>query len=212
MDQIEYIEENKRELPIWGIPPFPNHRVRFHNDHRPSAALSALINEEMDLVTKDFESVLCHWNSLKMKVERHLDLLIQLRVLEQQDLAVNQSQVACSQRELALDEAKTSRFQSRSVFIFTGITIVFLPLSFFTSYFSMDVEAVLGSPYNSQAFWMISGPISGCIIIGVFGVARFASKVKVPDIESGKTGSTEVSPTRSTFLGNGGERGKLKRS
>lgn len=207
---MEYIEENKRELLIWGIPPFPNHQIRFHENHSPPANICHLINAEMKLISEDFRTVLQHWDTLKRKVGRHLDLLIQLRVLDQQDLAVAQSQIAVSQQQLALEEAKTARSQSRSVFIFTAITVVFLPLSFFTSYFSMDVATILESSYNSRYFWAISGPISVFIILSVFAVARYASRAKVLDVEAGNFGQTTHSAPRSSSWGIWKVRSKAK--
>ncbi|KAH7163452.1 hypothetical protein B0J13DRAFT_634753 [Dactylonectria estremocensis] len=184
-DQIEYIEENQRELVIWGIPPFPNHKVHFHHDHSPPASIRRLINQEMRLVNQDFCHTLRYWRALQSKVDRYLDVLIQLRVLDQQDLTVEQSRMAISQQQIALNEARTLRFQSRSVFIFTAITTIFVPLSFFTSYFSMDVASVLASPYNSQYFWMVGGSISGGIVLAVFITVRFISREREPDLEKG---------------------------
>ncbi|KAH7171368.1 hypothetical protein EDB81DRAFT_942128 [Dactylonectria macrodidyma] len=160
-DQIEYIEENQRELVIWGIPPFPNHKAHFHHDHSPPASIRRLINQEMRLVDQDFRHTMQHWRALQSKVDRYLDVLIQLRVLDQQDLTVEQSRMAIAQQQIALNEARTLRFQSRSIFIFTAITTIFVPLSFFTSYFSMDVASVINSPYNSKYFWMREGAGSG---------------------------------------------------
>jgi hypothetical protein len=42
----------------------------------------------MDLVEKDFNSIIRHSGALKSKVDRHLDVLLQFRVLEQQELAI----------------------------------------------------------------------------------------------------------------------------
>jgi hypothetical protein len=43
LDGLEYLEENQRELPIWGIPPFENHQVNFHPDHTSSKTICDLI-------------------------------------------------------------------------------------------------------------------------------------------------------------------------
>jgi hypothetical protein len=222
-DQLEYIEENQRELPIWGIPPFPNHQVHFHHVHNPPPHICRLINEEMRLVADDFRRVIRHWRALQSKVGRHLDVLIQLRVLDQQDLAVQQSRVALSQQQIALRESQTLRLQSRSVFIFTAITTIFVPLSFFTSYFSMDVVSVLESPINSQYFWAVGGSISGGIVLAVFTAIRImarSSKVRQLDVEGGGEllGNEKLPPSprrREKFLAWGGsmmKRAKLKLS
>lgn len=106
LDGLEYLEENKRELPIWGIPPFNNHQVRFHPEHTPPATIYGLIQDEMDLVDKDFCKIIEHWKSLERKVARHLDVLLQFRVLEQQELAVSQRDIATQQQILPLKKPK----------------------------------------------------------------------------------------------------------
>jgi len=105
LDGLEYLEENQRELPIWGIPPFENHQVNFHPEHTPSRVICSLIQHEMDLVDKDFKSIIHHWGALKSKVDRYLDVLLQFRVLEQQELAIDQRNMATRQQNLAVEEA-----------------------------------------------------------------------------------------------------------
>ncbi|TAQ84963.1 hypothetical protein B7494_g6716 [Chlorociboria aeruginascens] len=190
LDGLEYLEENQRELPIWGIPPFGNHHVNFHPDHTPTKAISHLIQREMDLVDKDFSSIIHHWRALKSKVDRHLDVLLQFRVLEQQELAIEQRNMATQQQSMAVEEAKRSGVQARSILVFTALTIIFLPLSFFTSYFGMNLPDI--SEINSKVFWTISGPISVGIIIIVFVLMRVASTVQEHDEEWGMKIKDEI--------------------
>lgn len=190
LDGLEYLEENQRELPIWGIPPFENHQVNFHPDHKPSQTIRDLIQYEMNLVKKDFDSIIHHWRSLKSKVDRHLDVLLQFRVLEQQELAVEQRAIASQQQNLAVEEAKSSRVQARSVVIFTALTIIFLPLSFFTSYFGIGLTDVSGT--DSKFFWTITGPISGSVVLLVFAVVRILNPVQRPDEEQAIESSEEI--------------------
>lgn len=187
LDGLGYLEENKRELPIWGIPPFDNHQVSFHPDHDPPPAIRALIQAEMDLIDKDFDTIIGHWKSLKSKVERYLDVLLQFRVLEQQELTVKQSHTATQQQILAIDEARSSRIQSRAVFIFTTITIIFMPLSFFTSYFGMNLTDIANTAYTSTYFWMTAGPITAFILLAILIVVKLTHVVGDPvlDEESG---------------------------
>jgi len=190
LDGLEYLEENQRELPIWGIPPFENHQVNFHPDHSPSKTICDLIQYEMDLVEKDFNNIIRHWRSLKSKVDRHLDVLLQFRVLEQQELAIEQRDMATKQQSLAVEEAKSSRVQSRSIVIFTALTIIFLPLSFFTSYFGMgliDIPAI-----NSKFFWSITGPISMGIVVIVFAIVKTMNAVQEHDEERAMRSSVEI--------------------
>lgn len=200
LDGLEYLEENKRELPIWGIPPFRDHQVEFHPDHEPPREVQECIQHEMSLVDRDFNKVIDHWKSLERKVDRHLDVLLQFRVLEQQELAVQQRQLATQTQHLAVEEAKSSRVQSRSVMIFTAITIIFLPLSFFTSYFGMNVTDIVHTAHNSRYFWLVAGPTSGSIVIIVFALAKWMSVVREPALDEeraldGGTTSSNMAPS-----------------
>jgi hypothetical protein len=190
LDGLGYLEENKRELPIWGIPPFENHQVLFHPNYDPPPKIRALIQAEMDLIDKDFDIITGHWRSLKAKVERYLDVLLQFRVLEQQELTVKQSQVATQQQILAIDEARSARIQSRAIFIFTTITIIFMPLSFFTSYFGMNFIDIANSTYTSTYFWMTAGPVTVFILVVIFLIIKFFKIIGDPmlDEESGAAG------------------------
>jgi Mg2+ and Co2+ transporter CorA len=103
----------------------------------------------MNLIDKDFNSIIHHWGALKSKVDRHLDVLLQFRVLEQQELAIDQRNMATKQQNMAVEEAKKSGIQARSILVFTALTIVFVSLSFFTSYFGMDLSF---ARVNSRVF------------------------------------------------------------
>jgi Mg2+ and Co2+ transporter CorA len=212
LDGLEYLEENQRELPIWGIPPFNNHQVIFHPDHAPPAHIRALIQHEMDLIDRDFDAIIHHWRSLKSKVDRHLDVLLQFRVLEQQELAISQRDLSTKQQKLAIEDAKSTRVQSRSVMIFTALTIIFLPLSFFTSYFGMNLTDLAKANYDSKFFWSVSGPISGAIIIAVFAIAKISSVGREPDEEEAVASSTDVESETSWWTRLKMRKGKVKNS
>ena len=193
LDGLEYLEENRRELPIWGIPPFGDHQVHFHQDHSPSCELEKLICDEMDLVEKSFDQILGHWHSLKSQVDRYLDLLIQFRVLDQQQLALRQSDMAVKQQALAVQEAKTARAQAQSVSVFTFITVLFLPLTFFTSYFGIHLTDVDNKGLNSTYFWAVSAPISiGLITIIIIAVQWAGVRGDDIDLESAQMNPPSV--------------------
>jgi hypothetical protein len=195
LDGLEYLEENQRELPIWGIPPFESHQVNFHPDHTPSGNICGLIQREMDLVERDFKSIIRHWGALKSKVDRHLDVLLQFRVLEQQELAIEQGNLATQQQNMAVEEAKRSGMQARSILVFTALTIVFLPLSFFTSYFAMDLTDI--SRISSRAFWTITAPITVGIIAIVSVLVIIMNKVEQHDEEQAMGPGGESEPEQS---------------
>ncbi|PWW79093.1 hypothetical protein C7212DRAFT_360614 [Tuber magnatum] len=56
--------------------------------------------------------------------------------------------------------------QDKALLGFTFITIVFLPLNFFTSYFGMDsIKDSDMLPLSIRDFWLIAGPISTAVIL-----------------------------------------------
>ena len=75
------------------------------------------------------------------------DQLFQLRSIEQNELAiVNDS-------------------QNRAIFVFTGVTIVFLPLSFFTSYYGMNLTGIVGTSKTETFFWELCGTAAFLIVL-----------------------------------------------
>lgn len=55
--------------------------------------------------------------------------------------------------------------QNRALFIFTTVTVVFLPLSFFTSYFGMNLVDVRETNLTQGGFWSICGTIAIATIV-----------------------------------------------
>ncbi|KAI0875958.1 hypothetical protein GGS24DRAFT_488982 [Hypoxylon argillaceum] len=66
--------------------------------------------------------------------------------------------------------------KNKAIFVFTGVTIIFLPLSFFTSYFGMNLEGIAGTSKTETYFWEVCGTISVVIIL-VFGI--FALRYRI---------------------------------
>jgi Mg2+ and Co2+ transporter CorA len=64
--------------------------------------------------------------------------------------------------------------------IFTAITITSLPLSFFPSYFGMNLTDISKTAYDSRYFWPVAGPTSGCIVIAISVIAKCMSAVNEP--------------------------------
>jgi hypothetical protein len=83
------------------------------------------------------------------------------------------------QRQAQVDEVRLSRFhadlasaQSRSVMIFTTFTVIFLPLSFFTSLFGMNTqEWGGGGNLPLRTIGSISLPASACLILATLIIA-----------------------------------------
>ena len=113
---------------------------------------------------------------LKRLQKSVLDLLDLQQKEENIREARNANQQALFTAEQALSaqaQADATDAQSQILFIFTVVTIVFLPLSFFTSYFGMfninneDGKGVEYSrSYVNKAMWGASGPIIAIFLLG----------------------------------------------
>ncbi|KAI9864234.1 MAG: hypothetical protein M1824_005629 [Vezdaea acicularis] len=71
-----------------------------------------------------------------------LDAYYQLRSMEQNEVAI------------------LAESNNRAILIFTGVTIVFLPLSFFTSYFGMNLQGISGTTKGEPYFWEVCGSVA----------------------------------------------------
>ncbi|KAI2893518.1 hypothetical protein CBS13152_4507 [Aspergillus niger] len=82
-------------------------------------------------------------------------------------LDLKQKQASVDESRLARWEAEVTQDQSRSVMVFTIFTIIFLPLSFFTSLFGINAREWSGEQDNLTLGQMlyISGPASFAIIM-----------------------------------------------
>ncbi|CAI4215690.1 unnamed protein product [Parascedosporium putredinis] len=85
--------------------------------------------------------------------ETALTELFQLRSIEQNEMAI----VADS--------------QNKAVLLFTGVTIIFLPLSFFTSYFGMNLQGIVDTKKDESYFWSVCGSIG---FVMVFTLVSYA--------------------------------------
>ncbi|KAH6989299.1 hypothetical protein BKA56DRAFT_575472 [Ilyonectria sp. MPI-CAGE-AT-0026] len=81
------------------------------------------------------------------------------------------------QKSANLVEVRSSTKQGRAVMLFTIFTIIFLPLSFFTSYFGQNVSEITGDDQNPTGadLWMIGGPISVAVILSALLIAYYIS-------------------------------------
>ena len=71
--------------------------------------------------------------------------LFQLRTIEQNELAI------------------IAESNNKAILIFTVVTIIFLPLSFFTSYFGMNLRVIIDTERTERYFWAVCG--SATIIV-----------------------------------------------
>ena len=61
--------------------------------------------------------------------------------------------------------------QNKAVLLFTGVTVVFLPLSFFTSYFGMNLRGVANTDKDESYFWALCGSIAFVMVLSLVGYA-----------------------------------------
>ncbi|KAL8969187.1 MAG: hypothetical protein Q9183_002111 [Haloplaca sp. 2 TL-2023] len=95
------------------------------------------------------------FDNLLIDAKQSMEALFQLRSIEQNELAI------------------VSDSQNKAVLIFTGVTIVFLPLSFFTSYYGMNLPGIVDTDRTEGYFWKLCGTIALVIVLGVtLGAAR----------------------------------------
>ncbi|KAI9822397.1 MAG: hypothetical protein M1827_000116 [Pycnora praestabilis] len=89
-----------------------------------------------------------------------MSALFQLRSIEQNELAV----VADS--------------QNKAILVFTGVTIVFLPLSFFTSYYGMNLRGIANTSKTENYFWAVCGTV-GFFLVLVTVLIAFRHKLEL---------------------------------
>lgn len=67
--------------------------------------------------------------------------------------------------------------QERAIRLFTGVTIVFLILSFCTSYFGMQLEGIVGTTRTEAYFWYVCGTSTLTILL-LFTLYTFRSQLR----------------------------------
>ncbi|KAM0547083.1 hypothetical protein ACHAO7_007336 [Fusarium culmorum] len=82
------------------------------------------------------------------------------------------------QKAASLREAVLTTKQGQAIMLFTIVTIIFLPLSFITSFLGQNVTDITRDKNNptSGQVWKIAGPVSAVIILIAFVVAFFIMK------------------------------------
>jgi hypothetical protein len=68
--------------------------------------------------------------------------------------------------------------QGKAILVFTIVTVVFMPLSFVTSYFGMNTNDIRDMDSSQTLFWAISAPLTVGIITVVLVVAFQADRIQ----------------------------------
>ncbi|KAI9856863.1 MAG: hypothetical protein M1824_005237 [Vezdaea acicularis] len=87
-----------------------------------------------------------------------LSALFQLRTIEQNELAI----VADS--------------QNKAILVFSITTVIFLPLSFFTSYFGMNLQGIVGTSHGQGFFWTVTASFA-FVIVATAAILAFRKQV-----------------------------------
>lgn len=72
--------------------------------------------------------------------------LFQIRTIEQNQIAID------------------SEINNKAILVFTIVTIIFLPLSFFTSYFGMNLPDIAHTGTKQATFWAVCGSVTVAIV------------------------------------------------
>ena len=86
--------------------------------------------------------------------------LFQLRSIEQNELAI------------------VSDSQNKAILVFTVVTVIFLPLSFFTSYYGMNLTGIVNTTKTEDFFWKVCGSIAFFIVLFT-ALGAFRHKLRV---------------------------------
>ncbi|KAL9584463.1 MAG: hypothetical protein Q9212_002102 [Teloschistes hypoglaucus] len=128
-----------------------DNRARKPPDNPQGETMQARIKWALNMVKQRHDK----FENLLIEAQQSMEALFQLRSIEQNELAI------------------VSDSQNKAVLIFTGVTIVFLPLSFFTSYYGMNLSTITNTEKTEGYFWKLCGTIAFIIVlVVVLGATR----------------------------------------
>ncbi|KAL8807654.1 MAG: hypothetical protein Q9200_004590 [Gallowayella weberi] len=106
--------------------------------NKSTERLGETLTKSIELVRSNNEA----FPRLLTDLKSSLDVLFQLRTIEQNEIAL------------------IAESNNRAILVFTGVTIIFLPLSFFTSYFGMNLKGVVDTDRTERFFWTVCGTVT----------------------------------------------------
>ncbi|KAG8530266.1 uncharacterized protein KY384_004767 [Bacidia gigantensis] len=149
------------------------------NDIKNVRCLESLRNEMNYILENLIRHSLSQIEGMTKTSERLQNGVLALLDLQQKEENINESQklnqqalFAAKQALSAQVQADATEAQSQILFIFTMVTVIFLPLSFFTSYFGMNIDDGKGDTLNYTRSYVnkimggSSGPIIGILLVG----------------------------------------------
>ncbi|KAL1798009.1 hypothetical protein ACET3X_004615 [Alternaria dauci] len=140
------------------------------------------------------DSILNDRRDMKLVLEV-ADIIEELKSLDLLNLKSNAASLA---------EAQAATTQGRAVMLFTIITVIFLPLSFFTSYFGQNVKEFTGDEKNPSSWhlWRIAMPITVVVVVAALLVALYITQPNSPlwlwkaSAGTKAPATAEIGPTR----------------
>lgn len=141
--------------------------------------LELLQKKMRDLLRQIVDDYLPQIQQMTRDSERVQKSLLELLDLQQKEENLYEAQSAnqqalftAKQALSAQDQADATNEQWQIIFVFTAVTIIFLPLSFFTSYFGMNIDNGNNGSLNykrshvNKVMGGASGPTIGLLLIG----------------------------------------------
>ncbi|EEH18517.1 hypothetical protein PABG_07577 [Paracoccidioides brasiliensis Pb03] len=97
--------------------------------------------------------------NISNEIQNSMNDLLHLRTIEQNELTIVRDS------------------QQRAIMLFTAVTVIFLPLSFCTSYFGMNLQGISDTSRSEQYFWYVCGT-AGFLVVSIISVYAFWHPVK----------------------------------
>jgi Mg2+ and Co2+ transporter CorA len=65
----------------------------------------------------------------------------------------------------------------QAILVFTIVTVVFLPLSFITSYLGMNSIDIRNAAFTQLRFWELAIPLTVIVLLAVWGLVKFKRRL-----------------------------------
>ncbi|KAI4109394.1 MAG: hypothetical protein L6R37_000551 [Teloschistes peruensis] len=143
---IESNPMNKNSLNLPDLTDLSNERVLVSADADTMQITIKLIEDAITYVQKEHAELPEMMEDLKSSLHDVRAQLFQLRTIEQNELAI------------------IAESNNQAILVFTVVTIVFLPLSFFSSYFGMNFRTTGAILKDQGYFWEVCGTVTFVIV------------------------------------------------
>lgn len=144
-------------------------------DVKGSAEIDSSGQNHLENALQTLQCLQAEFADLRSNIHKTEQDILQLLDLKQKHAsfqearaAVVQAESSAMQTQYSLLLTRRSAAQGQIVMIFTLLTAIYLPLSFFTSYYGMNLRSITGddgNPYSQKDFWKISGPVSAATVL-----------------------------------------------